>query len=58
MKNFLQRRPQLRTSVTTQILLLMILLLLLTRLHQGTPATEISWILCSFNHGYRASNNI
>ena len=56
MKNFLQRRPQLRTSVTTQTLLSMILLL--TTLRQGTPATEISWILCSFNHGYRVSNNI
>ena len=48
MKNFLQRSSQLRPSVTTQILLSMILLLL-TTLHQGTPATEISWILCSFN---------
>ena len=57
MKNFLQRRPQLRTNLTTQTLLSMILLLL-RMLHQGTPATEISWILCSFNHGYRAYNNI
>ena len=58
MKNFLQRRPQLRTNLTTQTLLSMILLLLLRTLHQETPATEISWILCSFNHGYRAYNNI
>ena len=56
MNNFLQRRPQLRTSLTTQTLLSMNLLL--TTLHQGTPPTEISWILCSFNHGSRASNNI
>lgn len=57
MKNFLQRRPQPRTIVTTQTLLSLILLLM--TLHQETPATEISWILCSFNqHGYRVSNNI